>query len=80
VWWVKNKQYMDSSDTDKQLNENEQTKTSNNMSNVGDVFQPLWLRCSTGDVNKFNWQLLESQFSIVLPCGILFWAVLLIFG
>ena len=69
---------MDSSDTDKRLN-NEQTKTSNNMSNVGDVLQPIWLRRSAGDVNQFNWQLLESQFSIVLPCGILLWSILLIF-
>ena len=71
---------MDSGPSIKSRTENDKTKVSHTMSNVGDVFQPLWIRRYSDNVDEINWFLLKSQFSFVLPCGILFWLVLLLFG
>lgn len=60
--------------------ENEKTKTSNIVSDDGDVLQSVWVRRDPDHVNQFNRFLLRSQFSFVLPCGILLWVILLIFG
>jgi hypothetical protein len=60
--------------------ENEKTKTSNIVSNDGDVLQSVRVRRDTNNVNEFNRFLLRSQFSFVLPCGILLWVIFLIFG
>ena len=76
----KNIYHMDSGPSIKSRTENDKTKISNSMSNDGDVFQPLWIRRYSDNVDEINWFLLRSQFSFVLPCGILFWLVLLLFG
>ena len=59
---------------------NDKNKTSNIVPNVGDVFQPLWIRRYSDNSDEINWFLLWSQFSIVLPCGVLLWIILLLFG
>jgi len=61
-------------------NKNDKNKTSNIVSNVGDVLQPLRVRRYSDNADEVNWFLLRSQFSIILPCGILLWIVLLLFG
>jgi hypothetical protein len=58
--------------------ENDKTKTSNSISNVSSVLQSSRVRRDTDIVNEFNRFLLWGQFSIVLPCGILFWIILLL--
>jgi hypothetical protein len=59
---------------------NDKAKISNFKSNVGDVFQPLWVRRYSDNVDEINWFILRSQFSFVLPCGILLWIIFLLFG
>jgi len=59
---------------------NDKNKTSNIVSNVGHVLQPLRVRRYSDNADEFNWFLLRSQFSIILPCGVLLWIVLLLFG
>ncbi len=59
---------------------NEKTKNSNIIPNDGNVLQPLRVRRDTINADENNRFLLESQFSFVLPCGFLFWIILLIFG
>jgi hypothetical protein len=57
---------------------NDKNKTSNIVSNVGDVLQPLRVRRYSDNADEFNWLLLRSQLGFVLPCGILLWALLLL--
>ncbi len=57
---------------------NDKNKTSNIVSNVGDVLQPLRFRRYSDNADEFNWLLLRSQLGFVLPCGILLWALLLL--
>jgi hypothetical protein len=57
---------------------NDKTKTSNSISNVSSVLQSFRIRRDTDIVNEFNRFLLWSQFGVVLPCGILFWIILLL--
>ena len=57
---------------------NDKNKTSNIVPNVGDVFQPLWIRRYSDNADEINWFLLRIQFSIILPCGILLWTLLLL--
>jgi hypothetical protein len=59
---------------------NDKNKTSNIVSNVGDVLQPLRIRRYSDNANEVDRLLLGSQFSIILPCGILLWTLLLLFG
>jgi hypothetical protein len=59
---------------------NDKNKTSNIVSNVGDVLQPLRVRRYSDNTDEIDRFLLRSQFSIILPCGILLWALLLLFG
>jgi hypothetical protein len=60
--------------------ENDKAKTSNSIPNVRDVLQSVWFRRDADIVNQINRFLLWSQFGFVLPCGILLWIILLIFG
>jgi len=57
---------------------NDKNKTSNIVSNVGDVLQPLRVRRYSDNTDEIDRFLLRSQFSIILPCGILLWALLLL--
>ena len=57
---------------------NDKNKTSNIVSNVGDVLQPLRVRRYSDNTDEVNWFLLRSQLSFVLPCGILLWTLLLL--
>jgi len=57
----------------------EETKTSNDFPNVGNVPESVWFRRDSDVVNQFNRLLFWSQFSFVLPCGILFWIIFFIF-
>jgi len=59
---------------------NDKNKTSNIVSNVGNVLQPLRVRRYSDNADEINWVLFRSQFSIILPCGILLWVILLLFG
>jgi len=59
---------------------NDKNKTSNIVSNVGDVLQPLRVRRYSDNTDEIDRFLLRSQFSIILPCGILLWTLLLLFG
>jgi len=59
---------------------NDKNKTSNIVSNVGYVLQPLRVRRYSDNADEFNWLLLRSQLGFVLPCGILLWTLLLLFG
>ena len=59
---------------------NDKNKTSNIVSNVGDVLQPLRVRRNSDNADEIDRFLLRSQFSIILPCGILLWTLLLLFG
>jgi len=58
---------------------NDKNKTSNIVSNVGDVLQPLRVRRYSDNTDEIDRFLLRSQFSIILPCGILLWTLLLLF-
>jgi hypothetical protein len=60
------------------IKKNDKNKVSNIVPNAGDVFQPLRIRRYSDNVDENNWFLLRSQLSFVLPCGILFWAILLL--
>ena len=60
------------------------TRTSNFVSkrhvfNVGSVLQSFWVRCRTIFPNITDREFMESQFRIVLYCGILFWFIYLLF-
>jgi hypothetical protein len=57
---------------------NDKNKTSNIVSNVGDVLQPLRVRRYSDNADEINWLLLRCQLSFVLPCGILLWTLLLL--
>jgi hypothetical protein len=59
---------------------NEKSKISNTIPDDGDVLQPVWVRCDTDNVDETNRILFRSQFGFVFACGILFWALFLIFG
>ena len=76
----KNSNHMEPGPSIKSRQKNDKTKISNIKSNVGDVFQPLWIRRYSDNADELNWFLLQSQFSFVLPCGILFWIIFLLFG
>jgi hypothetical protein len=59
---------------------NDKTKTSNSIPNVRNVLQSVWVRRDSDPVDQINRFLLWSQFGFVLPCGLLLWIILLIFG
>jgi len=59
---------------------NEKTKISNSIPDVRNVFQSIRIRRDTDNVDEDNRILFRSQFGFVLACGILFWALFLIFG
>ena len=50
----KNSNHMEPGPSIKSRTENDKTKISNNMSNVGDVFQPLWIRRYSDNVDEVN--------------------------
>jgi len=62
------------------LNNNEKTKVSNSIPDVGDVFEPTWIRRDSDDINEIGRFLFRSQFGFVLACSALFWILFLIFG
>jgi hypothetical protein len=62
----------------KQLNTNNEEESRNNISNVRNVFKPIWFRCNTVDSNRVNRFLISSQFDFVLPIGIVLWILFFI--
>jgi hypothetical protein len=58
---------------------NEKKKISNSIPDVRNVFQSVWIRRDTDNVDETNRFLFRSQFGFVLACGVLFWTLLLIF-
>jgi len=58
---------------------NEEKKISNSIPDVRNVFQSVWIRRDTDNVDETNRFLFRSQFGFVLACGVLFWTLLLIF-
>lgn len=73
----KNKRYMEPGPS---IVKNDKAKISNNVPDDGNVLQPVWFRRDTNHANQINRLLLWCQFGFVLPCGILLWILLLIFG
>ncbi len=56
------------------------TKTSNTLLDDRNVSESIWIRRYSIELNQINRFLLESQFRYVLPGGILFWSLFLLFG
>ena len=46
--------------------------------NAGTILQSVWIRCRTIFPNITDREFMESQFRIVLYCGILFWFIYLL--
>ena len=46
--------------------------------NVVPILQSFWVRCRTVFPNITNREFMESEFRIVLYCGILFWFIYLL--
>jgi len=59
---------------------NDKTKASNSIPNDGNVLQSVRVRRYSDNADEINRFLFRSQFNFVLPCGILLWIILLIFG
>lgn len=59
---------------------NQKQKTINNIPDGGNVLQSIWIRRDSITIDQVNRILWESELGFVLPCGILFWALFLIFG
>lgn len=55
----------------------EQTKDSDPLPNVGNVFQSLWIRRSVQDGIRCNGKLLESYWDLLLCCGFILWPIFL---
>ena len=53
--------------------ENEKTKTSNIVSNDGDVLQPIWVRYNTILSYVTNREFVERKLGFILTVGTLFW-------
>jgi len=60
--------------------ENEKTKTSNIVSNDGDVLQSVRVRRSIRTCDALDRFLLDYRRYFLWPVGIMFWVILLIFG
>lgn len=58
--------------------EPESGKMGNTISYFRDIFQPIWIRRNSIDINQIDRFLIWSQFGFVFPCGIMFWVIFLI--
>ena len=63
------------SDGDKNLESNFKRKPGNAMPDASDVLQPVWLRHNPVLAYRKFRQHLESQFRIVLYCGVILWGL-----
>lgn len=71
---------MDSESCTKTKNEEDKQKQNcNNFSDDCDVLESIRIRRSTGNLNKVDRFLLECELGIVLPCGIVLFALFLLF-
>ena len=61
-----------------QNTKNFQRKIGNDISNDGDVFSTLWLRCNIQNYSGFDQFLLDYGSSILLPLGTFFYLLLLL--
>jgi hypothetical protein len=72
---------MDSESFTKTKNEEDkQEEAGDNISTFRNVFFTTRLRRSSVHFDKIDRFLIWCEFGIVLPCGILFWIILYIFG
>ena len=72
---------MDSESFTKTKNEEDkQEEAGDTISTFRNVFFTTRLRRSSVHVDKIDRFLIWCEFGIILPCGILFWALLYIFG
>jgi hypothetical protein len=72
---------MDSESFTKNKNEEDkQEEAGDNISTFRNVFFATRLRRSSVHFDKIDRFLIWCEFGIVLPCGILFWIILYIFG
>jgi hypothetical protein len=71
---------MDSGPSIKNEKKLQKPKNGNTIPNDGNVLQSIWLRRDSNYVNEINRILLWSQLGFILPCGVLLWIILLIFG
>ena len=67
-------------DSDTSEIKNDKAEVSNIIPDAWNVFQPFWLRRHSTIIDKVDRILLRSEFGFVLPCGILFWIIFLLFG
>jgi hypothetical protein len=73
------KQFMDSeSCTEIKNEEDKQKQISNDFSDDRDVPKSLWIRRTSGDFDRVDRFLLECELGLVLPCGILLYALFLL--
>jgi len=49
-----------------------------NIFNASPILQSFWIRCNSIFFNIIDRKFMESQLRIVLYCGVLFWALLLL--
>lgn len=59
--------------------EDSKAKTGDHVSYLRDVPKSARFRRNSIDTYSSKWQFIESEFNFVLTCGILFWAIFLIF-
>lgn len=48
------------------------------ISDVGNVFQSLWIRHCSISVNPFDRKFMECKLRFILSCGVIFWAIYII--
>jgi hypothetical protein len=57
----------------------EQTKDSDPLPDVRNVFQSFWFRCAFQNGTGFNGKLLESYWDLLLCSGSILWTIFLFF-
>ena len=68
-------------DGDKQKNveKNVSRQSLSNIFNVGIIFQSIWVRCRSIFPDITDRKFMESELRFVLYCGIIFWALYLLY-
>jgi hypothetical protein len=75
---------MDLDGDSKKNNKIKKKRTSNSISkgyvpDVSSVLQSFWIRCRTIFPNSTDGKFMESELRFVLYCGVIFWAIYLLY-
>lgn len=67
-------------DSYRKTKKNKKKKSSNPMSNDGNVHKSIGIRCASSLSDEVDRKLLDYSRYFLLPCGVILWALYMAFG